>query len=346
MLYALVDYIAYIPLVFFPFRKRLHFSKILSFTFMLLIAAGFLLLFFGVSRGLPVWIVPIISVAAAVSIMSGALDVHPGKCMTVLLMEFSNASFVSVAAKSLEMFFFPDRTYTLYGWTHSLFIFMGVVLLYLFDYLVTWKVLDPVINNPKESGAWNYIWITPLSFFIVWFIYTYSSNSYLNGVPEDPIILIMLIVFEAGSVVTYFIILQLLYYESEKSRLEYQEALNQSQYKNLNQRIDEARKSRHDIRHHLLILDTLAKDGDLAEIKNYLNRISEKQASERVLVYCEHFATNALLSYYSQQAEEVGIEFSAKCNIPSEFSIPNDELTIILGNLLENAVNSNIKMYI
>ncbi len=340
LFYALVDYVAYIPLVFFPFRKKLHHSKILSYLSMVLIAAGFLVMSYGLGNGMPTWLVPVVSVIASVGTMYWGLDVHPGKCMTVLLVEYSNASFVAVAAKSLEMYFFPERINTLYGWTHSIFILIGVVVLYLFDYLVTWKILDPIINNPVESRAWNYIWITPLSFFIVWFIYTYSSNSYLNAVPESPIILAMLTFFEIGSVVTYFIILQLLYYESEKSRLEYQEVLNQSQYKNLSKRIDEARKSRHDIRHHFLMLDTLAKEGNLKGIREYLSQFSEKQASDSVLVYCEHFATNALLSYYSQQAEEEGMEFSAKCNIPSEIGISNKDLTIILSNLLENAMNA------
>ncbi|MDO4623453.1 MAG: GHKL domain-containing protein [Eubacteriales bacterium] len=338
--YSLVDYIAYVPLVFFPFRKRLRHSRILSYSSLVVISMGFLIMGVGLVNGFPAWLVPVVSVIAAVGLMYWGLDVQPGKYMTVLLMEYSNASFVAVMAKSLEMFFFPERIGTLYGWTHSVFILIGVVLLYLFDYFVTWKILEPIVNSGTESRAWKYIWITPLSFFIVWFIYTYSSDSYLHGVPENPIILTMLIFFEVGSMVTYFILLQLLYYESEKARLEYQEVLNQSQYKNLSKRIDEARKSRHDIRHHFLVLDTFAKEGNLDGIREYLNQFSEKQASEKVLVYCEHFATNALLSYYSEQAEEEDMEFSAKCNIPSEIGISNKDLTIILSNLLENAMNA------
>ncbi|MDO4634048.1 MAG: hypothetical protein Q4B01_09355, partial [Eubacteriales bacterium] len=202
LFYALVDYIAYIPLVFFPFCKRLHHSKLLSYSSMVLIAIGFLVMSLGLAKGMPAWVVPIVSVIAAVGTMHWGLDVHPGKCLAVLLMEYSNASFVAVMAKSLEMYFFPQRIHTLYGWTHSIFILLGLVLLVIFDYFVVWKKMEPVINSTEESKAWNYIWITPLSFFIVWFIYTYSSNSYLNAVPEDPIILAMLAFFEAGSLVT------------------------------------------------------------------------------------------------------------------------------------------------
>ncbi len=340
LFYAFVDYIAYIPLVFFPFRKRLRHSPFVSYTAMILIAVGFLAMGYGLVNGMPTWLVPVVSVTVAVGVMFWGLDTHPGKYMTVLLMEYSNASFIAVAAKSLEMFFFPERIGTLYGWTHSIFILIGVILLYLFDFFVAWKVLDPIVNDPTPSNAWNYIWITPLSFYLVWFIYTYSSESYLYGVPENPIILIMLVFFELGSIATYFILLQLLYYESEKSRLEYQEVLNQAQYKNMSSRIDEARKSRHDIRHHFLMLETLAKNNDIDGIREYLNEFSEKHAGDDVLVYCEHFATNALLSYYSGQAADEGIAFSAKCNIPSEIGISNKDLTIILSNLLENAMNA------
>ncbi len=340
MFYAFVDYIAYIPLVFFPFRKRLRHSAGVSYTAMILIAVGFMLMGYGLVRGMPTWLVPVVSVTVAIGVMFWGLDTHPGKYMTVLLMEYSNASFIAVTAKSLEMFFFPERIGTLYGWTHSVFILAGVVLLYLFDYFVAWKVLDPIVNDSTPSNAWNYIWITPLSYYLVWFIYTYSSESYLYGVPENPIILIMLMLFEAGSIATYFILLQLLHYESEKSRLEYQEVLNQSQYKNLSSRIDEARKIRHDMRHHFLMLETMAKKDDMQGILEYLSEFSEKHAGDDVLVYCDHFATNALLSYYSQQAADEEIEFSARCNIPSEIGISNKDLTIILSNLLENAMNA------
>ncbi len=259
LLYAAVDYIAYIPLVFFPFRKRIRYSPVLSCLAMTLIALGFIVMGYGLVNGMPTWLVPVVSVAAAIGVMYWGLDTHPGKYMTVLLMEYSNASFIAVAAKNLELFIFPERIRTLYGWTHSVLILAGVVLLYLFDYLVVWKILDPIVSDPASSSAWNYIWITPLSFYLVWFIYTYSSESYLYGIPENPIILIMLICFEFGSIATYFILLQLLHYESEKSRLEYQEVLSQAQYRSLSDRIDEARKSRHDIRHHFLMLETMER---------------------------------------------------------------------------------------
>ncbi len=344
ILYALTDYIAYIPLIFFPFRKRLRHTKLVTYPTLFVIAIGYIFLIYGMVTGVPAWLVSLISVFAAVAAMLWGFDVHPGKCMTVLLMEYSNASFIAVMAKSLEMYFFPGRIHTLYGWTHSMFIAIGVVFLYLFDYFFAWKVLEPTINSSGAEKAWNYIWVTPLSFYVVWFIYTYSSKSYLTAVPEDPIIIAMLLFFEVGSMVTYFILLQLLYYESEKSRLEYQELLNQSQYKNLNNRIEEARKSRHDVRHHFLVLESLAKEDNIEGILDYLNEFSEKHASDDVLVYCNHFSANALISYYSQQAESENIKFSAKCNIPSEIGISNKDLTIILSNLLENAMNACLKV--
>ncbi len=344
MLYALTDYIAYMPLIFFPFRKRLRHTKIVTYSALFVIAIGYIFLIHAMVTGVPPWLISLVSVFAAIGTMIWGLDVHPGKSMTVMLMEYCNASFIAVMAKSLEMYFFPESLHTLYRWTHSLFILIGVIALYFFDYFFTWKILEPTIGSPDEGKAWNYIWITPLSFYMVWFIYTYSSNSYLNAVPEDPIIITMLLFFEVGSLVTYFILLQLLYYESEKSRLEYQELLNRSQYKNLNSRIEEARKARHDVRHHFLVLESLAKENDVQGILDYLNQFSEKHSSDNVLVYCEHFSANALLSYYSQQAKNEQVKFSAKCNIPTEIGITDKDLTIILSNLLENAMHACLKV--
>ncbi len=338
--YAMVDYIAYIPLVFFPFRKKMRYATWLSMLSMVGIAGAFIVMTAALVDGLPTWLVPIISVTLSIVTMTWGLDVHPGKCMMVLLMEYSNASFIVVVAKNLEVHFFPNRQHLMYCWTHSVFILIGVIGLFIFDYFITWKMLDQIINMPRESSAWNYIWITPLSFYLVWFIYVYTSNSYLNAVPEDPFVLIMLAFFEGGSVVTYFILLQLISFESENARLEYQEELNQSQYQHLSRRIDEARKSRHDIRHHFLIIDALAKEGNIQGIKEYLVQFSASHVHDDVLVYCKHFATNALFSYYSQQAKDEGFEFFVQCNLPSEVAFPDKDLTVIFGNLLENAMNA------
>ncbi len=340
LFYVLVDYMAYIPLVFFPFRNRLKHSKSLSYGAMFAIAFGFIIMGFGLVSGFPAWQVPIVSVVVAICVMVWGLEVHPGKCAMVLLMEYCNASFIAVFAKNIELYLFPENIHTLYGWQHSIFILLGVVLLSLFDYFVTWKVVEPIITSTDESKAWNYLWITPLSFYLVWFIYTYSSQSYLYAIPEDSVILAMLLLFEIGSMVTYFILLQLVHYESEKTVLEYQELLNRSQYKNLETRIEDARKMRHDVRHHFLILEAFAKEGDTQGVLDYLNEVSEKSLGDGVLVYCKHFATNTLLSYYSQQAATNHIGFTVKCNIPSEIGISNKDLTVIFGNLLENAMNA------
>ncbi len=340
LFYAIANYIAYIPLVYVPFRNRLRHSKKLTYTVITLIGIGFIALAIVSSCGMPGYFVPIVSVCGAFALMVWGLDAHPGKCATVLLMEFSNASFIQVMAKNAEMMLFPNRTFQLYGWTHSLLILMGVILLALFDYFVTWKVLDQVIHMTHDSRAWNYIWVTPLSFYLVWYIYIYVSYSYRNSVPEKPMILVMLLFLEMGSMATYFTLMRLLSYEGETARLEYQEKINQAQYRSLNHRIEEARKSRHDLRHHFLLLDTMAKEGNLEGVQDYLLQFSEKHARPDVLVYCDHYATNALLSYYAKEAENAEIEFFVKCQLPEETGIPNKDLTIILGNLIENAMNA------
>jgi sensor histidine kinase regulating citrate/malate metabolism len=47
---------------------------------------------------------------------------------------------------------------------------------------------------------------------------------------------------------------------------------------------------------------------------------------------------NALVTYHFSQAEEKGIHCAATLFVPERLGLPADELSIILGNALENAV--------
>ncbi len=46
------------------------------------------------------------------------------------------------------------------------------------------------------------------------------------------------------------------------------------------------------------------------------------------------------MSYYQEQARDRGIQFTVRVAIPDELSILDADLSVVLGNLLENAVSA------
>ncbi|KIR02587.1 Membrane associated histidine kinase-like ATPase [Lachnospiraceae bacterium TWA4] len=340
ILYALVNYIAYIPLVVYPFRKKFRYSNFVSYSIITVLSLGFIGMTIAVINGMPAPFIPVISVVVVTIVLYFGVKEHLGKTLMTFLIEYNNASFVTVIAKNVEIVVFPNRVHEMYGRTHSIFIFIGAILVYVFDGIYSEKIYNEMMEKPSDSKAWNYIWITPMSYFIFWMIYVSSSESYLNGTLEHIYILVLLVLFSICSFITYYVILQLIYYETEKSRLEYNELLSQAQYQNLSGRIEKARKARHDLRHHFLVINTMANEGNTEGIKNYMKEFSNQVADDHVLIYSPNYTVNALIFYYMQRAREFEIEFKLTCNVPEVVKFSDKDVTIILGNLLENALNA------
>ena len=49
---------------------------------------------------------------------------------------------------------------------------------------------------------------------------------------------------------------------------------------------------------------------------------------------------SAVLVYFAQQAKEQGITYLVKTEIPEKINIPETDISVLLGNLLENAVDA------
>ena len=106
--------------------------------------------------------------------------------------------------------------------------------------------------------------------------------------------------------------------------------------------MEKTRRARHDLRHHLGVLSSMAEHGDVQEIRDYISELLKQTARIDMKWFCENTTVNGLLQYYIGMAEEYGIDCTvhAKCG---ELSVSPVDLTVILGNALENAVNASRK---
>lgn len=112
----------------------------------------------------------------------------------------------------------------------------------------------------------------------------------------------------------------------------------------LQTRIQETSRVRHDIRHHFLVLGNFARNKDLEGLERYLEKASELSFLQSEKVYCDNSAVNALLCYYKEQAEKEHVKTAFQVSLIEKIPVTDTELCIILGNLLENAVEACRRM--
>lgn len=127
------------------------------------------------------------------------------------------------------------------------------------------------------------------------------------------------------------------FYEEEKKRLSTQVAVQKVHYSELTEKIAESARQRHDMRHHLRTLYQFLENGDSEQAMRYLSSCEISQAAARRETCCAHPIADALLQYYKGQCSEHHIAFHAALEMPAELQIEDTDISILFGNLLENA---------
>jgi sensor histidine kinase regulating citrate/malate metabolism len=101
---------------------------------------------------------------------------------------------------------------------------------------------------------------------------------------------------------------------------------------------------RHDYKYHIKTIGELINSGDSKAVKQYLTDIEEEIPQNELKQYCSNLVINALLSSYAERCAHNNINYNVKLNLPETLAISNYELSIILGNLLENAIEASQKL--
>ncbi len=95
---------------------------------------------------------------------------------------------------------------------------------------------------------------------------------------------------------------------------------------------------RHDLRHHLYDMESLAKEGQNEEICRYIADLRELFLDSKQMVHTGEYETDSLLNFLLEKARSLRIEVSANVEIPEDIDMSRCQFNVILGNLLENAI--------
>ena len=120
--------------------------------------------------------------------------------------------------------------------------------------------------------------------------------------------------------------------ESEKQQLE----ISDSKY-------EELHKIRHDIKDQFALLSELLREQKYDEMQAYFADISEKVHVNIEFVDCGNDLLSAICNMELAKAKEQGIEIEFKISVPKDLTIEATDLTSILTNLLDNAIEAEIR---
>ena len=151
------------------------------------------------------------------------------------------------------------------------------------------------------------------------------------------------LVIAVGVVLWYDVVMgyrHSLVYAEEQRQMKRQLTMQVEHLRQMNQKVEESAKLRHDFRHHLRTLMTLSEAGRHAELENYIRGITVINEGTRLGRLTDNIELDALIQYYSNLAQSTGILLRARLHLPQELNFPIVDLCGVLGNLLENAVEA------
>ena len=103
-------------------------------------------------------------------------------------------------------------------------------------------------------------------------------------------------------------------------------------------------KQRHDMRHHNGVIIEMLKNGEIEQLKEYMEKFDEFISESINNNYCANPITNGIFNQYALKAEKYGIKVGFNVNIPIEIGIDNIDITCVLGNALENALEACLRL--
>ncbi len=102
----------------------------------------------------------------------------------------------------------------------------------------------------------------------------------------------------------------------------------------------EMRGYKHDFHHHLQTLKVQLKEGETERALAYIEELDRHLQNVDTLLKTGNVTLDAILSAKISQAKAEQIDVTIKADVPDKLTLSDVELSIIVGNLLDNAIEA------
>lgn len=196
----------------------------------------------------------------------------------------------------------------------------------------------------EDKTMWKYLWKIPLFSAAFGLLYCFNGDVYAYA--TWPFMVSRYLMLFGACYVSY-VALKVL--EISRSRTQLEETLKyanlnlltqKKQFDTLAAHMDETRRARHDLRQHLAVTQSYIDHDDKKGLAEYIDIYQNRLPADTLEYFCTNSVVNAIISYYAVQAQNAGIAFAAKVTYPKDYFVSDTDITVLLGNLLENAVEA------
>jgi len=196
-----------------------------------------------------------------------------------------------------------------------------------------------MVKSPKSCLLLGGV---PLFYYIFDYVTTIYTDVLYNGAEWA-------VQFMPSTISVFYFVFVILYYIETQKQADFQrerDMLN-TQFRQAQIELESLRKVhqnaaayRHDMRHHLALLQGLASKGLTNEIKEYLQTAKSDMDSITPIRYCENETVNLIISSFASKAKQSEIILTVDVKLPDLLPFSDTELCSLLSNALENAIHA------
>ena len=136
------------------------------------------------------------------------------------------------------------------------------------------------------------------------------------------------------------------YFELKGNRelLAVQAQMYKNEYQAMLDNLESNRIFRHDMRHHINVVNAFLGDNNIPEAVKYIRKLDGRLSDSAMEKYCENYGVNAVLSSLIDRARNEGIEVQCEANIPEDIPLDSMDLGLVFANALDNAIQACRKL--
>ena len=240
---------------------------------------------------------------------------------------------INMVSDILASFLFFD--YKVGQTTPQLFSIVTVLLIQISE-LIAARLLDNKAKQEYTRGI-KYLLIIPiLSIIMLFMLISFNLNNRFLLVCESMgILLINIVVFYL-----YNMLMEVHHQLREKEMMELKVKVYSGQLETITQTHKKIRRLRHDMVHHIMQLYSMASLNKNAEMLEYLDKMEQAMINPREHVSSGNKDIDGILNFMLEKAVSILKKVDVQVKIPEDLHTCSFELAVILGNIIDNAIEA------
>lgn len=194
----------------------------------------------------------------------------------------------------------------------------------------------------------------PNNFFIMLLIVPFMSiclllvllKILLNYKKEFLITIFVLFALNILIFLTYNYIIETIIEKEEKNMLEQKYLSYTEQFELIKENFETLKLLKHDMRKYISYINKLILDGNYKETLSYINELNNIDIfkNNTNIIKTDNICIDTILNLKLSEAIENNINVETDINIPYDINISSVDMVCLLGNLIDNCIEANLKL--